>query len=60
MGGELLTTSLRVVDADHLPAYLESSNPRNITLYERHGFEVTREIPIEGGPSMTAMWRPAR
>jgi ribosomal protein S18 acetylase RimI-like enzyme len=60
MGGALLTESLKVVDAAGMPAYLESSNPRNITLYQRHGFEVTREIPIGDGPSMTAMWRPAR
>jgi ribosomal protein S18 acetylase RimI-like enzyme len=60
MGGALLTESLQVVDADRSPAYLESSNPRNITLYERHGFVVTREIPIGDGPSMTAMWRAAR
>ena len=60
MGGALLTTALEVVDAEHMPAYLESSNPRNITLYERHGFGITREIPIGDGPPMTAMWRPAR
>lgn len=41
IGGELMRNCLGVVDQDHLPAYLESPNPRNITFYERHGFEVT-------------------
>jgi len=59
-GTELLGRTLQLVDRDRLPAYLESSNPRNLTLYLRHGFEVTGDIPIEGGPSMTAMWRPAQ
>lgn len=60
LGGALLTHSLARVDAEHLPAFLESTNPRNQSLYRRHGFEATGEIELEGGPSMTAMWRPAR
>lgn len=60
LGTALLAASLEVVDADGLPAYLESTNPRNISLYERHGFEVTGRIDIPDGPSMTPMWRPAR
>jgi ribosomal protein S18 acetylase RimI-like enzyme len=59
LGTTLLAASLEVVDRDGLPAYLESSNPRNITLYERHGFEVTGRIEIPGGPPMIPMWRPA-
>lgn len=38
-GSALLNYALARCDKDGLPAYLESSNPRNITLYERHGFE---------------------
>ena len=60
LGAALLTESLRAVDRSHQPAYLESSNPRNITLYERHGFEVTGRIDIDDGVSMTPMWRPGR
>ena len=49
------------VDAEHAPAYLESSNPDNIPYYMRFGFEVTGEIKLpDGGPSMIPMWRPAR
>ena len=60
IGGVLLRAGLQAVDRDRLPAYLESSNDRNVPLYERHGFEVTGVIPVSDGVSMTAMWRPAR
>lgn len=60
LGSRLLSASLERVDADRLPAYLESTNPRNESLYLRHGFEVSGTIELEGGPPMTAMWRDAR
>lgn len=60
LGGALLTESLERVDQDHLPAYLESSNPRNIPLYERHGFEVIGEIRIGPVPVITPMLRRPR
>lgn len=59
-GATLLRHSLGVVDAGHLPASLESTNPRNVPLYERHGFEVTGPVDLPGGPSLTAMWRMPR
>ena len=43
------------VDADGLHCYLESSNPRNISLYERHGFEIMGRIEIGAGPPVTPM-----
>lgn len=62
LGSALLAAALEVVDATGHPAYLESSNPRNISLYERHGFEVTGRIDVDeaDGVFMTSMWRPAR
>ena len=60
LGTVLLQHALEVVDQQHLPAYLESSNPRNVTLYERHGFVVTGTIDIPSGPPLTPMWREPR
>ncbi|MFG2051417.1 GNAT family N-acetyltransferase [Micromonospora sp. NPDC048935] len=38
-------------------AYLEASNERNRDLYLSHGYEVTGEIRLPGGPSLWPMWR---
>ncbi|MGE3249256.1 MAG: GNAT family N-acetyltransferase [Hyphomonadaceae bacterium] len=57
LGAALLKHALRRCDADGLPAYLESSNPRNISLYERHGFEAVGEIQSGSSPVMTPMLR---
>lgn len=60
LGSQLLREGLKRVDAEHLPAYLESSNPRNVSLYERHGFEVLATVEVEGSPTMQPMLRAAR
>jgi GNAT superfamily N-acetyltransferase len=60
LGGRLLARSLERVDADHLPAYLETPNPRTIPLYERHGFEVVGTWLAGECPPMTSMLRAAR
>jgi GNAT superfamily N-acetyltransferase len=58
IGAALLERVLRVCDEEGLPAYLESSNPRNLTLYERAGFAVTGEVAMpDGGPVVRPMWR---
>ena len=44
-------------DAEGIGAHLESSNPTNVPLYARHGFAVTAEVAIEGGPTVPVMWR---
>ena len=51
---------LQIVDATHLPAYLETPNPRNISFYQRHGFEVTGEAQAGACPPITFMLRAAR
>ena len=60
LGGELLRECLAVVDADHLPAFLETPNPRTIPFYERHGFKVTSVAQDGACPPVTSMVRPAR
>jgi ribosomal protein S18 acetylase RimI-like enzyme len=60
LGSTLLAHMLARVDADSLPVYLESSNERNLALYGRHGFEVTSELVIPGGPRIWPMWRKPR
>ncbi|PZF81970.1 GNAT family N-acetyltransferase [Jiangella anatolica] len=57
VGGALLRDGLARADAQGMPAYLESSTPANIPIYERYGFRPTREIVLPDGPTLTAMWR---
>ena len=60
LGGELMEHCLRIVDDDHLPAYLETPNPRTIPFYERQGFQVTGEAQAGACPPVTFMLRTAR
>jgi len=60
IGAALLRHALARCDDDGLPAYLESSNARNIPLYERHGFEVMGEIRMGAAPLVTPMLRRPR
>ena len=57
-GGALMAYALARCDRDHAPAYLESSNPRNIPFYQRHGFEPLCEIQIGSSPTLVPMLRP--
>jgi ribosomal protein S18 acetylase RimI-like enzyme len=59
-GSMLLEHALKVCDEDQMPAYLESSNPENIPLYQRHGFEVLGIIQAGTSPPVTPMLRHPR
>lgn len=60
-GQALMRSRLDRCDAEHAPAYLESSNPANVPYYQRFGFEVTDELVLpDGGPTMALMWRRPR
>ena len=59
-GDALLTYALQACDRDRMPAYLESTNPRNISLYRRHGFEVLGTIQVGSSPPLVPMLRPPR
>ena len=58
-GSALLRYALEQVNGTGVSAYLESSNPRNIALYERHGFEVLGRIQAGSSPTVVPMLRRA-
>jgi GNAT superfamily N-acetyltransferase len=61
VGSSVIRAMLDRCDTEGMPAYLESSNLRNVPFYARHGFEKTGEIVVgKGAPTVTAMWREPR
>jgi GNAT superfamily N-acetyltransferase len=60
LGSALLKHALALVDRDGATAYLESSNPKNVPLYVRHGFEVIGEVQAGNSPTIAAMLRRPR
>jgi ribosomal protein S18 acetylase RimI-like enzyme len=60
LGSALMRHVLARCDQEGATAYLESSNPRNISLYERHGFEVMGEIQVGAAPVVRPMLRRPR
>jgi ribosomal protein S18 acetylase RimI-like enzyme len=60
LGANLLRQCLARVDADQVPAFLETPNPRTIPFYERHGFAVTSVSQAGACPPVTSMLRPAQ
>lgn len=59
LGGRVLEQCLAIVDESHLPAYLETPNPRTVPFYERHGFEVSAVAQAGACPPVTLMLRAA-
>jgi ribosomal protein S18 acetylase RimI-like enzyme len=58
IAGSLLRPRLRVCDRTGQPAYLESSKPGNVPLYQHFGFQSTGTPALpDGAPVITAMWR---
>jgi GNAT superfamily N-acetyltransferase len=61
IGMKLLESNLGRVDAEGMPAYLESSNPANNVRYERLGFKPRSSFETpDGKHAVTTMWREAR
>ncbi|MBB5874537.1 ribosomal protein S18 acetylase RimI-like enzyme [Allocatelliglobosispora scoriae] len=59
-GSALMGQALQRFDAAGIATYLESSNPRNLGFYRRHGFAVTGEHTFSAGPPQWTLWRDAR
>ena len=58
IGSACMQPVLAKADAEGTPCYLESSNLKNVPLYERNGFRVTDVVDLpDGGPSLWLMWR---
>jgi GNAT superfamily N-acetyltransferase len=58
VGAALLRSRLRRCDQEGRPAYLESSKPENVPLYQHFGFHVTTTLGLpEGAPVVNTMWR---
>jgi ribosomal protein S18 acetylase RimI-like enzyme len=60
IGDALMSYALDRCDRERVPAYLESSNPRNISLYRRHGFEPVGTIQAGSSPTLVPMVRRPR
>jgi GNAT superfamily N-acetyltransferase len=60
LGVRVVAPILERCDRSGLPAYLESTNPRNLSFYERLGFEPISRIEVPDGPVLTGMWRSAQ
>ena len=59
-GAALLRHALARIDREERLAYLESSNPANVPLYQRHGFEVIGTIQVGDAPPLFPMVRRPR
>jgi GNAT superfamily N-acetyltransferase len=61
LGMELLAENLDAIDAENMPAYLESSNPENDERYARLGFEPHGAFSTPDEKHfVTTMWREPR
>ena len=56
-GSALLKHALERCDGDGKPAYLESSSPKGIPFYQRHGFEQIGTIQVGSSPPLFPMLR---
>ena len=57
VGSALMRHALALCDRDQRPAYLEASSPKNVALYQRHGFELLGTIEAGSSPPLFPMLR---
>ena len=46
VGSAILKATLAPLDAQGIPAMLEATTERNVSLYQRHGFEISNELRL--------------
>lgn len=56
-GAALMSHALEICDRDKRPAYLESTNAANLSLYKRFGFKLLAEVQIGQSPARYPMLR---
>jgi len=57
LGSALMEHATSKFDKENILTYLESSNPKNIPFYKRHGFELLGTIEVNKFPSLFPMLR---
>jgi len=58
VGSRLLRARTEDLDRRGRAAFLETATPRNVPLYQRHGFRIIADYrPADDGPLIHAMWR---
>jgi ribosomal protein S18 acetylase RimI-like enzyme len=58
VGSRLLAARCARMDAQRRPGFLETATPRNLSLYQRHGFEIMDDYrPAPDGPLIWTLWR---
>ncbi len=58
IGSSIIQPVLEICDKEKLPAYLETSNLKNLAFYQRFQFKLHEEFPLpHGGPVIWTMWR---
>ena len=59
-GSALVKHALTECDREQKLAFLESTNQRNVSFYQRHGFEVLGTVQVESSPTCFSMLRRPR
>jgi GNAT superfamily N-acetyltransferase len=61
LGRAVVAPGLAAADREHLPAYLETQDPSNLSFYESLGFTTIAELELpHNGPMHYALYRPPR
>jgi hypothetical protein len=54
---ELMSPILEEADSDFVPTFLETTVPRNVSIYEHYGFRIVERYRYRGGPEVAFMRR---